>query len=83
MGSKGDSYDNALAEALNSLYKAEQPPVPDKPVSTKPEALMPPIKQINRLCLLQAQTRRATLPASTSVIKAQFTACFGLPTCCT
>ncbi len=23
MGSKGDSYDNALAEALNSLYKAE------------------------------------------------------------
>ena len=23
MGSRGDSYDNALAEALNSLYKAE------------------------------------------------------------
>ena len=23
VGSKGDSYDNALAEALNSLYKAE------------------------------------------------------------
>ena len=23
MGSTGDSYDNALAEALNSLYKAE------------------------------------------------------------
>ena len=23
MGSKGDSYDNAMAEALNSLYKAE------------------------------------------------------------
>ena len=23
MGSKGDSYDNALAEALNSLHKAE------------------------------------------------------------
>ena len=42
VGSKGDSYNDALAEALNSLYKAEQPPVPDKPVSTKPEALMPP-----------------------------------------
>ena len=23
VGSKGDSYDNALAEAVNSLYKAE------------------------------------------------------------
>lgn len=23
VGSKGDSYDNAMAEALNSLYKAE------------------------------------------------------------
>ena len=23
MGSKGDSYDNAMAEALNSLFKAE------------------------------------------------------------
>lgn len=23
MGTKGDSYDNAMAEALNSLYKAE------------------------------------------------------------
>lgn len=23
MGSKGDSYDNAMAEAFNSLYKAE------------------------------------------------------------
>lgn len=38
VGSEGDSYDNVMAEALNSLFKADQPMKgsgPNRPQATK------------------------------------------------